>query len=191
MGGGGGGGIKTTGLLNTPDYTDELLSPFESDSDDDIATDLEVSKYSFLNRLKHYMNGERISSENRKAIEFAILFEAGTAVRNMDCMRKEMLEKEIYVKYTKLIEEIEDTEFDSEGVRAEMLSGYKGPKKGLTVLSLQQKLKADSAELKKFSYGFPGIKDPSKLPSGTAQVSQMKGPYIALLWKKVNPVRSF
>ena len=102
-----------------------------------------------------------------------------------------MQENKIYDKYIKLIEEIEDTEFDSEGVRAEMLSGYKGPKKGLTVLSLQQKLKADSAELKKFSYGFPGIKDPSKLPSGTAQVLQMKGPYIALLWKKVNPVRSF
>ncbi len=75
-----GGGIKTTCLLNTPD-TDELLSPFKSDSDDDIATDLEVSKYSFLNRLKHYMNGELISSENHKAFEFAILFEAGTAVR--------------------------------------------------------------------------------------------------------------
>ena len=67
------------------------------------------------------MNGERISSENRKAVEFAILFEAGTAVRNMDCMRKEMHENEIYDKYTMLIEEIEGTEFDSEGVWAEML----------------------------------------------------------------------
>ena len=82
----------------------------------------------------------------RIASKFAILFEAGTAVRNMDSMRKDMQE------YTKLIEDIKDAEFESAGVRAEMLSGYKGSKKVLTGLSLQQKLKADSTELKKLSY---------------------------------------
>ena len=38
--------MKTTGL-NTTVEDDESVSPFESDSDEDIATDLEVSKYSF------------------------------------------------------------------------------------------------------------------------------------------------
>jgi hypothetical protein len=37
-----------------------------------------------------------------------------------------------------LIEEIEDVEFDSDGVWQEMLMGYKGSKKGLTGLSLSK-----------------------------------------------------
>ncbi len=57
-------------------------------SNDDIATNAEVSKYSFLNRLKHYMNGEKITSKNRKLVDFAILFEIETAVRNIDCIEE-------------------------------------------------------------------------------------------------------
>ena len=64
------------------------------DDDDDIEkSDLEVSKYSFFHQLFHYMEGVPVSEDNRKAVELAIMVEAGTAVREMPTMTKEMRSK--------------------------------------------------------------------------------------------------
>jgi hypothetical protein len=47
-------------------------------SDFDEPTDAEVGKWSFYERLIHYMDGEKISHSNCKAVELVILIEAGT-----------------------------------------------------------------------------------------------------------------
>ena len=47
-------------------------------------TDAEASKYSFLDHLEHYMERALITEDNRKAVELAIMVEAGTTVREMD-----------------------------------------------------------------------------------------------------------
>ena len=50
----------------------------EDDADkDELPTNAEVSKYMFFQRLRHYMEGEKISHSNRKAVEMALLVEAG------------------------------------------------------------------------------------------------------------------
>ena len=61
---------------------------FSLDNDQmaDSPTDNEVSKYSFYQRLTHYMEGHKISDSNRAAVELCILSEAGAFVRNMDPM---------------------------------------------------------------------------------------------------------
>ncbi len=59
------------------------------------------------------MNGDRISLENCKLIDCAILFEVGTAVRNMDCMKKNKQEEAFYNKYVTFVKEIEVDEFVS------------------------------------------------------------------------------
>ncbi len=107
------------------------MSPFASSpsgSNDDIAINAEVSKYPFLIRLKHYMNGERILLENCKSIMCAILFEVGIMVRNMDCMKKDKQEA-YYIKYLTFVKEIKDNEFVSDDVCQDMLLAYKGSKK--------------------------------------------------------------
>jgi hypothetical protein len=46
----------------------------------DEPTNVEVGKWSFYERLIHYMDGEKISHSNCKAVELVILNEAGTYV---------------------------------------------------------------------------------------------------------------
>ena len=43
-----------------------------------------LSKYSFLDRLEHYMEWLLIREENCKAVELVIMIETGTTVREMD-----------------------------------------------------------------------------------------------------------
>ncbi len=102
-------GRKSTGLT---DFTDSpRASPAFSDGDGDdvdtyMPTDSEASKYSFLDRLKHYMERALISEENHKAVELVIMIEAGTTVREMDPMKKETKEKAFLNSYVSIIQEI-------------------------------------------------------------------------------------
>jgi len=60
--------------------------------------DAEVNKYLFVERLRHYMAGNKISDANRKCVEWTILFEVGTLVHNMDTMRIADMEASIFSK---------------------------------------------------------------------------------------------
>jgi hypothetical protein len=68
--------------------------------------DAEVNKYSFLERLCHYMDGITISDANRKCVEWTILFEVGTLVRNMDTMRTADMKARIFSKYVNIDRDI-------------------------------------------------------------------------------------
>ena len=81
---------------------EDLPSDFEE------PTDAEVGKWTFHERLVHYMDGEKISHSNHKIVEFAILFEAGTYVRNLNPMGKVEQADILLSNYQKLIEAIED-----------------------------------------------------------------------------------
>jgi hypothetical protein len=80
--------------------------------------DAEVNTYSFLERLRHYMDGYIISDANRKCVEWTILFKVGTLVRNMDTMRTVDMEAGIFGKYVNIVRDIEDKHFESDSVRA-------------------------------------------------------------------------
>ena len=54
------------------------------------------------------MDGNNISDANRKCVEWAILFEVGTLVRNMDTMRTADMEASIFGKYVNIVRDIED-----------------------------------------------------------------------------------
>ena len=60
----------------------DILSLSEDVGGDNEAlpTDAEVSKYTFFQRLHHYMEGEKIRHSNRKAVGMALLVEVGTMV---------------------------------------------------------------------------------------------------------------
>jgi hypothetical protein len=193
-------GKKTTGLL---DLSDDLGSVNSSDvvyvgegandnpqllDDDDMPTDAEVSMYSFHQCLKHYMEGIKISHQNRKAVELVILVEAGTFVCNMDPMKKSKREEVLLSKYMNIMNEIEDVLFEDDSVRADMLNGYKGTKKELSGTNLLRKLDAEMRDVRKFTAKFPGFNNPSELPSGTTQLRHMKKPVIIKLWNKKYPV---
>jgi hypothetical protein len=79
-------GQKTTGITE-----DNLFasSPSSFEADDDYErTDLELSKYPFIERLDHYMERYPISEENCRSVELAIMVEAGSIVREMGTMMK-------------------------------------------------------------------------------------------------------
>ena len=168
----------------------ELLTGGTSDypSDLDEPTDAEVGKYTFHERLIHYMEGEKISPCNRKAVELVLLIEAGTYVRGLNPMRKPQMGDMILKKYQRLIGDIADEHFVCESVRNDMLAGYKGAKKSLTGKTLWRKMEREMTELKTFASKFPGINCPSELPSGSTQLRHMKKPYIIKLWSERFPV---
>jgi hypothetical protein len=83
------------------------------------------------------MDGEKISPSNRKAVELALLIEAGTYVWGLNPMRKPQMGEMILVKkYQRLIGDIAPKHFVCKSVRNDMLAGYKGAKKSLTGKSL-------------------------------------------------------
>jgi hypothetical protein len=106
--------------------------PNNYNEDDNILTDATVSKFSYHQRLTHYMDGVKISQQNRKVVELVILVKAGTTVQNMNPMKKSSHKEVLLWKYMQIINEIEDIHFEDESVRASMLAGYKGAKKSLT-----------------------------------------------------------
>ncbi len=101
-------GTKTAGMSELSPY----VSPIFSCNGDNYAaampTNNKVSKYSFFERLKHYMEGNQITKGNRASVELCILVEAGAAVRGLDPMKKVKKETVFFNKYMATLYEIED-----------------------------------------------------------------------------------
>jgi hypothetical protein len=182
---------KTTGLDASSPPPFDYGSDY--DGEDDFPTDGEVSKYSFHQRLVHYMDGALIDQQNRKAVELAILVEAGTKVRDMDPMKKATREQVLHRKYLEIINELEDNCFKDTAIRTDMTTMFKGGKarQGLSGSNLLRKLEREMTEVRKFAVKFPGFNNPAGLPSGLTQLRDMKAPVVAKLWKTKYPVMSF
>ena len=174
---------SATGDKPPGDDDDELDEPVD-------LCDEEVSKFTFIERLAHYMDGHKISNRNRKAVELAIFAEAGTYVRGLDPMKRPKQEDAFMRKYMQIITSIEDDQFENDDVREAMLLNYKGSKKGgsFTGATVYRKQETEINNIRKFAAKFPGVNNPSQLPSGSTQVRDMKKPYIIRLWKMKHPV---
>jgi len=166
----------------------------EIDSSDESScisvTDAEATKYPFLERVRHYMGGKQIDTYNRVALEVCIFVEVGTIIKDLEAMKIPVMEELFYNKYLRIVRSIPDERFARIELRSSMLEKYGGAKKPNTGKSLLRKYKTYVGEIRKFSLHFPGIKSMSKLPSGTTQLSQMKGFVVAKLWKVIHPVSS-
>ena len=200
-------GAVTT--LDNSDDEDDISSPDDSSNDNEIIgykggggiirppspdpselsiTDAEVTKFAFVERLRHYMAGALIGLSNRSAVEACIFMEVGTAIRDLDTMKVPQMEELFYSKYMAVVRSIPADRFIDESVQNSMLERYAGAKKVNTGRSLFRKYKTHTTEIRKFGLNFPGIKSMNKLPSGTTQLSQMKLPVITKLWIAANPV---
>jgi hypothetical protein len=185
----GGDDIPPPGSSSGDDYEfSEYLADDDDADEDDMPTDEEASRFTFLERLEHYMEQVQISEDNRKAVELAIMVEAGTTVREMDPMRKEVKEKAFLNSYVSIIQEIPDERFEHVSIGTAMLLYYKGArKKVLEGGTLWRKYENELNEVRKFALKFPGVGNLSRLPSRTAQLQQMKRPLIIKLWKEKYP----
>ncbi len=167
--------------------------PGDDDNELDEPIDLcdkEVSKFTFIKRLAHYMDGHKISNCNQKAVELAIFAKAGTYVCGLDPMKRPKQEDAFMHKYMQIITSIEDDQFENDNVREAMLLNNKGSQKGgsFTGATVYRKQETEINNIRKFAAKFPGVNNPSQLPSGSTQVRDMKKPYIIRLWKMKHPV---
>ena len=176
-------GRKTTGLEmgdSSPNFS--LRNSPES------PTDNEVSKYSFFDRLMHYMDGNKINEANRGSVEVCISVEAGAAVRSMDPMKKEKKENAFFNKYMGIVDEIDNNQFDDDSVREAMRRRYKKAKMDNNPTRLWRKYESDLTELRNFAKKLPGVGSLSELPSGSNQLRHMKLPLVQKLWIEKHPV---
>ena len=98
------------------------------------------------------MERVQISEDNHKAVELAIMVEAGTTVREMDPMKKEVKEKAFLNSYVSIIQEISDEHFEHAAIGPAMLLAYKGArKKILEGGTLWRKYKNELNEVWKFA----------------------------------------
>jgi hypothetical protein len=108
---------------------DALNSPTATNKTDGVPSDFneptsaEVGKWFFYECLIHYMDGEKISHSNCKAVELVILIKAGMYVHGLNPMRKAQMGEIILTKYQGLIEGIKNHHFPCETVRDSMLKG--------------------------------------------------------------------
>ncbi len=190
-------GRKSTGLSSSPPSFPPFCNNYDDhhDGSDGGAgdgwevTNAQASEFLFVECLLHYMDPQLIENGNWKAVELAIMVEAGTRIREMDPMKKEEKERAFLSEYMNIILEILDGNFGGTSVRQAMLISYKGArKKELDGGQMWRYYKDQLNELRKFTYKFPGVRSISKLPSGATQVNQMKLPHIIKLWKEKYPV---
>jgi len=184
-----GGGNSPPGSPSGDDYEfSEFPVDGDDADDDDMPTVVEDSKFTFLEHLEHSMERAQISEGNCKAVELAIMVEAGTTVRELDPMKKEVKEKALLHSYVSIIQEILDEHFEHAVIGPAMLLAYNGAqKKILERGTLWRKYKNELNEVRKFALKFPGVGNLSRLPSRTAQLQQIKRPLIIKLWKKKYP----
>jgi hypothetical protein len=91
-------------------------------------TDNEVGKYSFLQRLEHYMEGNKVSESNHMSVELCLLVEAGTAVRNMNPMKKDKRAEVFFAWCMAIVDEIEDVHFkEDEAILLQVFTVLSGP----------------------------------------------------------------
>ena len=153
-------------------------------------TNAEATKYPFLECVRHYMEGKQIDTYNRVAVEVCIFVEVGTPIKDLEAMKIPVMEELFYNKYVRIVHSIPGEHFACIKLHSSMLEKYGGAKKPNTGCSLLRKYKTYVGDIRKFALHFPGIKSMSKLPSGTMQLSQMKLPVVAKLWKVTHPVSS-
>ena len=135
------------------------------------------------------MEGVPVSEENRKAVELAIMVEAGTAVREMSTMTKEMRSKCFHREYLGIITDMSDSRFVDGSVRQNMMQRFKGMRgTEMTAENLLRKYEGEMTTLKKKNYTYLPLGNLSSLPSGTTQLQQLKRPIIAKIWKIKFPV---
>jgi hypothetical protein len=128
------------------------LADDSKEEDDLVPTDLEVSKYSFFERLHHYMERIPISEENRGTVELAVMVEVGTIVREMGTMTKERRETAYHDEYMSLLHDIPYELFEDMRVREHMLKWFKGMRTGdMNPGCLLRKYEAEMTALKKFA----------------------------------------
>lgn len=196
-----GGGVASSGLSAPEESEYDDIEPSAinfgdhhyssaSDQDDDTSnhekTDQEVSKYSFFDRLEHYMERMPIKDSNRKSVELAIMVEAGSAVREMSTMKKDQRATSFLHEYLDILANIPDSRFDEPITRRNMEQRFKGMRSGeMTAENMLRKYETEMTTLKKFSYKFGNL---SNLPSGTTQLQQMRKPIVAKLWVEKFPV---
>ena len=132
--------------------TSVSLADDSKEEDDLVPTDLEVSKYSFFERLHHYMERIPISEENRGTVELAVMVEVGTIVREMGTMTKERRETAYHDEYMSLLHDIPYELFEDMRVREHMLKWFKGMRTGdMNPGCLLRKYEAEMTALKKFA----------------------------------------
>ena len=181
-------GTKTTGMYEMSPDDSPLFPRHDDEFSTATPTDNEVSKYSFFDRLKHYMEGNLITEGTRASVELCILVEAGAAVRGMDPMKKEKKECIFFRKYMAFLDEIEDSMFSNPNLRDNMRVRYKNAKKENTGTSLWRKYETELRELRNFAKKIPGVGGLSSLPSGSNQLRHMKMPLVEALWREKHPV---
>ena len=135
-----GGGL---GIGNLSFSGEEDDNDFEGEK-----TDQGVSKYSFYDRLEHYMERELIKEENRKSVELAVMVEAGANVREMGVMMKELCANRFHSEYVSIIADIPDSRFGEDGLHASMEHRFKGMRKG--EMSAENLLRKYESELTTF-----------------------------------------
>jgi hypothetical protein len=130
-------GRKSTGLISSPPSSPSFSNNYNDchDGSDGGAgdgwevTDAQASEFLFVERLLHYMDCQLIENCNWRAVELAIMVEAGTRVREMDPMKKEEKERAFLSEYMNNICEIPDGNFGGPSVHQAMLISYKGARK--------------------------------------------------------------
>ncbi len=186
-------GGKTTGMSDdsSPTSSPSASSTDRSEGEGDLVpTDREVSKYSFVEQLHHYMERVPIREENRGTVELAVMVEAGSIVREMGTMTKERRESAFYDEYMNVLRDIPSEIFEDDTVREQMMRRFKGMRKGdMDPACLLRKYETEMTALKKFAYKFPGFGNLNKLPSGTLQIQHLRRPVVTKLWVANNPVR--
>jgi hypothetical protein len=106
-------------------------------------------------------------------------------------MKKEATETAFLNSYMSIIQEIPNDRFDRAAVCPMMLLAYKGArKKILEGGTVWRKYESELNEVRKFALKFLSVGNLSRLPSGTAQLHQMKKPLIIKLWKEKYPMET-
>lgn len=152
------------------------------------ALDWAADEFSFIDKVMHFLRGERIRQANRAVVEIALLIECGTFITDQQLVSNPDKYRQMKERYLQLIQEIPDEHFESQLVRNLMSTRLYKAQKDFTGDRLFAKFQDFRSECRTLTSMLPS--DLASLPSGN-QLHDLYKAFVLSRYKDMNVSVSF
>lgn len=156
-------------------------SPFATDycfSQFDVKYDMATEDFGFHERVMHHLGGRRIDANNRLAVEFACILEAGTIVTDKHTMESREIDVHFKEEYVRIIDGFNPEDFQERALQSVMRHKLYRANKPLQGHRLKKKFREIRAEIR--SEWIPML--PMNI-SGLASGNQLRDAYKKVIVK--------
>jgi hypothetical protein len=135
-------GVQMGQPTESPFATDYCFGQFDGEYD------MAAEDFSFHERVKHHLGGRRIDPNNRLAVEFCCILEAGTIVTDKHTMESREIDRHFEEEYVRIVDGFSPEDFQERSLQATMRHKLYRANKPLQGHRLKKKFREIRAEIR-------------------------------------------